>query len=232
MKTKFGNYLEKMMVENNYTLEYIAKQTDSSLSVVGHYRKGIRIPKDDFVERFIEKFIKTDKEASEIRYIVAYDRTPDLIKRKLDGNREELKSKQGEKIISLPVLGKAAAGLGHMNFEDSMRTEVLNSISNIELPKDAFLVEVSGDSMFPTLSDGDLVIIDPLQKQMRMVEGKICVFSYHDQTYVKRLKINKNEVKLISDNNDKKRYSDIVISDEELEYLKCHGAVIESRRKH
>lgn len=232
MKTKFGNYLEKMMVENNYTLEYIAKQTDSSLSVVGHYRKGIRIPKDDFVERFIEKFIKTDKEASEIRYIVAYDRTPDLIKRKLDGNREELKSKQDGKIISLPVLGKAAAGLGHMNFEDSMRTEVLNSISNIELPKDAFLVEVSGDSMFPTLSDGDLVIIDPLQKQMRMVEGKICVFSYHDQTYVKRLKINKNEVKLISDNNDKKRYSDIVITDEELEYLKCHGAVIESRRKH
>ena len=75
MKTKFGNYLEKMMMKNNYTLEYIAKQTDSSLSVVGHYRKGIRIPKDDFVERFIEKFIRIDKEADEIRYIVAYDRT-------------------------------------------------------------------------------------------------------------------------------------------------------------
>ncbi len=232
MKTKFGNYLEKMMMKNNYTLEYIAKQTDSSLSVVGHYRKGIRIPKDDFVERFIEKFIRIDKEADEIRYIVAYDRTPDLIKKRLEKKEEEIKSKKMAEMISLPVLGKAAAGLGHINFEDNTRIEILSTIKDIELPKNAFLVEVSGDSMFPTLSDGDLAIIDPNQNQMRMIEGKVCVFSYHDQTYVKRLKINKNEVRLVSDNNDKKRYSDIVISGEELEYLKCYGAVIESRRKH
>lgn len=232
MKTKFGNYLEKMMMKNNYTLEYIAKQTDSSLSVVGHYRKGIRIPKDDFVERFIEKFIRIDKEADEIRYIVAYDRTPDLIKKRLEKKEEEIKSKKMAEMISLPVLGKAAAGLGHINFEDNTRIEILSTIKDIELPKNVFLVEVSGDSMFPTLSDGDLAIIDPNQNQMRMIEGKVCVFSYHDQTYVKRLKINKNEVRLVSDNNDKKRYSDIVISGEELEYLKCYGAVIESRRKH
>lgn len=232
MKTKFGNYLEKMMMKNNYTLEYIAKQTDSSLSVVGHYRKGIRIPKDDFVERFIEKFIRIDKEADEIRYIVAYDRTPDLIKKRLEKKEEEIKSKKLAEMISLPVLGKAAAGLGHINFEDNTRIEILSTIKDVELPKNAFLVEVSGDSMFPTLSDGDLAIIDPNQNQMRMIEGKVCVFSYHDQTYVKRLKINKNEVRLVSDNNDKKRYSDIMISGEELEYLKCYGAVIESRRKH
>lgn len=232
MKTKFGNYLEKMMMKNNYTLEYIAKQTDSSLSVVGHYRKGIRIPKDDFVERFIKKFVKTDKEADEIRYIVAYDRTPDLIKRKLDKDNEEIRNRTFAEIISLPIVGKAAAGSGHINFEDNTRMEILSSISTTELPKGAFLVEVTGDSMFPTLSDSDLVVIDPVQNQMGMVEGKVCVFSYHDQTYVKRLKINKNEVRLVSDNIDKKRYSDIIISDEELEYLKCHGVVIESRRKH
>lgn len=231
MKTKFGNYLEKLMIKNNYTLEYVAKQTDSSLSVVGHYRKGIRIPKDDFVERFIEKFIKSDKEANEVRYIVAYDRTPDLIKKKLEENSNIKETKDAE-IIALPILGKAAAGLGHINFEDNTRMEILTSIPRTGLPKNAFMVEVNGDSMFPTLSDGDLVIIDPIQKQMENIEGKVCVLSYHDQTYIKRVKINKNEIRLISDNMDKKRYSDIVISDEELEYLKCHGAVIESRRKH
>ncbi|WP_418965794.1 S24 family peptidase, partial [Cetobacterium sp.] len=214
-----------------YTLEYVAKQTDSSLSVVGHYRKGIRIPKDDFVERFIEKFIKSDKEANEVRYIVAYDRTPDLIKKKLEENSNIKETKDAE-IIALPILGKAAAGLGHINFEDNTRMEILTSIPRTGLPKNAFMVEVNGDSMFPTLSDGDLVIIDPIQKQMENIEGKVCVLSYHDQTYIKRVKINKNEIRLISDNMDKKRYSDIVISDEELEYLKCHGAVIESRRKH
>lgn len=231
MKTKFGSYLEKLMIKNNYTLEYIAKQTESSLSVVGHYRKGIRIPKDDFVERFIEKFIKTDKEADEIRYIVAYDRTPDLIKRKLDANLNTNDQKKAE-IIKLPVLGKAAAGLGHVNFEDNTRIEVLASIPATEVPRDAFMVEVTGDSMFPTLSDGDLVIINPLKKHMQNIDGKVCVLSYHDQTYIKRVKINKNEIRLISDNSDKKQYSDIVIIGEELEYLKCHGSVIESRRKH
>lgn len=231
MKTKFGSYLEKLMIKNNYTLEYVAKQTESSLSVVGHYRKGIRIPKDDFVERFIEKFIKTDKEADEIRYIVAYDRTPDLIKRKLDANLNTNNQKKAE-IIKLPVLGKAAAGLGHVNFEDNTRMEVLASIPATEVPRDAFMVEVTGDSMFPTLSDGDLVIINPLKKHMQNIDGKVCVLSYHDQTYIKRVKINKNEIRLISDNIDKKQYSDIVIVGEELEYLKCHGSVIESRRKH
>ncbi len=231
MKTRFGIYLEKFMIKNNYTLEYVAKQTESSLSVVGHYRKGIRIPKDDFIERFIEKFISSEKEADEIRYVIAYDRTPDLIKKKLEESIV-LKEEKKAQIISLPVLGKAAAGLGHANFEDNTRMELLTSIPNTGVPKNAFMVEVSGDSMFPTLSDGDLVIINPLKKEIESIDGKVCVLNYHDQTYIKRVKIKRDEIRLISDNLDKKRYSDIVISGEDLEYLKCHGAVIESRRKH
>ncbi|MEG0301098.1 S24 family peptidase [Cetobacterium sp.] len=228
MKTEFGKYLEKFMNQNSYTLEYISKQTESSLSVVGHYRKGIRIPKDDFVERFIQKFVKNEVEANLIRYIVAYDRTPDLIKKKL----EEVKAEKKSKIISLPILGKAAAGMGHVNFEDNIKMEILNSIPSDEIPKGAFMVEVTGNSMFPTLSDGDLVILDPKAKDKEVIQGKVCVLTYHDQTYIKRVKFQDGTVRLISDNLDKKKYSDIVIKDEELEYLKCHGSVIESRRKH
>ncbi|MGL5428933.1 MAG: S24 family peptidase, partial [Cetobacterium sp.] len=185
----------------------------------------------DFIERFIERFISLESEADEIRYVVAYDRTPDLIKKKLEEPRT-LKDVKKTEIITLPVLGKAAAGLGHANFEDNTRMEVLTSITSIGVPKNAFMVEVSGDSMFPTLSDGDLVIINPLQKEIESIDGKVCVLNYHDQTYIKRVKVKKSEIRLISDNSDKKRYSDIIISGEDLEYLKCHGAVIESRRKH
>ncbi|WP_297598830.1 S24 family peptidase [uncultured Cetobacterium sp.] len=228
MKTEFGKYLERFMNTNNYTLEYISKQTESSLSVVGHYRKGIRIPKDDFIERFIQKFIKNEMEANQIRYVVAYDRTPDLIKKKLEGIKIEKKSQ----IISLPVLGKAAAGMGHMNFEDNIKIEVLNSLPTIGVPKGAFMVEVAGDSMFPTLSDGDLVILDPKAKEREVIQGRVCVLTYHDQTYIKRVKFKDGYVRLISDNFDKKKYCDIVIKEDELEYLECHGSVIESRRKH
>ena len=193
MKTRFGNYLEKLMLKNNYTLEYIAKQTNSSLSVVGHYRKGIRIPKDDFVERFIENFIETNKEADEIRYIVAYDRTPDLIKKRREENKD-IKVERKAEIIKLPMLGKAAAGLGHINFEDNIKMKSLELTPKVDIPNNAFIVEVTGDSMYPTLSDGDLVIIDPIQKHMQNMEGKICVLSYHDQTYIKRIKIDRKSV--------------------------------------
>nr|WP_307775659.1 S24 family peptidase [uncultured Cetobacterium sp.] len=228
MKTKFGNYLEKFMKEKSYTLDFISSQTEASLSVVGHYRKGIRIPKDDFLEKFIEKFIKNDKEKEYLRYIVAYDRSPDLIKRKLD----EVEDKTTAEIVSLPLIGKAAAGTGYINFEENSQMEVVSSIPKSGLSKNSFLVEVSGDSMFPTLSDGDLVIIDPKTNDKDYLQGKVCVLTYHDQTYVKRVKFEKNRIKLISDNIDKKLYKDIIIEEDELEYVICHGVVIESRRKH
>lgn len=228
MKTKFGNYLEKFMIKNNYTLEYVANQTESSLSVVGHYRKGIRIPKDDFIERFIESFIQNNIEADEIRYIVAYDRTPDLIKKKIEENSKISKMKS----IELPILGKAAAGFGHINFEGATSKEIIVSIPNEIVPKNAFLIEVTGESMFPTLNDGDLVIIDSKQKNIEDIHGKVCVFTYHDQTYIKRAKVDNEAIRLTSDNQNKKKYSDIIINGENLEFLKCHGTVIESRRKH
>lgn len=214
MQTEFGKYLEKFMLKNNYTLEYISKETNASISIVGHYRKGIRIPKDDFVEKFIKKFVNVEKERDYIRYIVAYDRTPELIKKELSYK---------ENIVQLPFLGKAAAGKGYLNFND---------YENGENIVNTFLVEVSGESMFPTLCDGDEILVDSQSKNLNNINGKICVLTYHDQTYVKRVKIESKKIILKSDNSDKKNYGDIVIENDQIEFLKLEGLVLESRRKH
>lgn len=226
LKTKFGIYLENFMKKNNYTLEYISTQTFSSLSVVGHYRKGIRIPKDDFIERFIEVFIEDKVEANYVRYLVAYDRTPELIKEKL----EEYESPN--KIVKVPIKGKAAAGLGYMNFQEMEESINFKISKDRELPRESYFIEVTGNSMFPTLLDGDLVLINSSIKDKDSIQGKVCVFNYNDQTYVKRVKIFNEKVKLISDNSDKNSYPDIVIEGEQLEFLECQGIVVESRRKH
>lgn len=214
MKTKFGKYLENFMLKNNYTLEYISKETDASISIVGHYRKGIRIPKDEFVEKFIKKFINIDKEKNYIRYIVAYDRTPELIKKELDNKIED-------NIIKLPFVGKAAAGRGYVNF--ASENIGLNEVMS-------YLIEVSGDSMFPTLCDGDNIVVNSEIKNLENIDGKICVLTYHDQTYVKRVKVKEKKIILKSDNKEK--YEDIVIEEEQLEYLKLEGLVTSSIRKH
>lgn len=236
MKTEFGKYLEEYMNKYKYTLEDIAKKTNSSISIVSHYRKGIRIPKDEFIEKFINSFISKESEKKKVKYLVAYDRTPDLIKNKLkdkekDKEKENKLNKEETKKVSLNFLGKAAAGSGYINFENNREKIEIDMLPSLDI-KTAFVVEVNGDSMFPTLYDGDLVIVNPNLNEILSIKGKVCILTYHDQTYVKRVKIEKEKVVLISDNMDKEKYPDIVIRDENLEYLKCHGTIIESRRKY
>lgn len=136
------------------------------------------------------------------------------------------------KSIELPVYGKASAGNGYINFNEVIRTERITKIPGIDLPHGSFIIEVGGDSMFPTLLDGDLAIVKPVQDCCD-VDGRICVVTWNDQTFIKRVKYQKqNVVILMSDNPDRVKYEDIIIIGDELEFLKCEGIVVESRRKY
>ena len=57
--------------------------TGFSVAAIGHYKTGVRTPKDDFVEKFIEVFRLNNVETEKLKLAVAMDRTPDLVKRKL-----------------------------------------------------------------------------------------------------------------------------------------------------
>ncbi|WP_182915325.1 S24 family peptidase [Rhodopseudomonas palustris] len=67
-------------------------------------------------------------------------------------------------------------------------------------PANARLLEAFGESMTPTLSDGDLLLIDV--GATKIVEGKIFVFSVGADAFIKRLRRIGDRVLMISDNRE------------------------------
>nr|WP_274722869.1 S24 family peptidase [Cetobacterium somerae] len=134
------------------------------------------------------------------------------------------------KLVELPVYGRAAAGNGYINMENIIRTEYLVAIPGEDFPKGAFIAEVYGESMFPTLLDGDFAIVDP-DCNDKNINNQICVVTYNGQTFIKRIVRKEKYVVLMSDNPDRVKYEDIIVPTDEYSDLVCHGIVIECRRK-
>jgi len=61
------------------------------------------------------------------------------------------------------------------------------------------LAQVSGDSMYPTLKDGDLVLFDVTERYP--IDGKIMVVGIDDLVYIKRLRRTHQGMFLVSDNS-------------------------------
>ncbi|MBF0784467.1 XRE family transcriptional regulator [Muribacter muris] len=87
-------------------------------------------------------------------------------------------------------------------------------------PNNVQVINIKGDSMFPTFSHGDLIFVDTT---MTTFDGDgVYVFTYDNYTYIKRLQKAGKELLVISDNDTYKAWT---ISREELEQLYIHGKV-------
>lgn len=76
-------------------------------------------------------------------------------------------------------------------------------------------ITASGDSMYPTISDGDMLLINRASTQPK--DGKIYVFRQGDQLWVKRVQGIMGSIRLIRDN--KTVYSPVdVMFDESLDF--------------
>ena len=95
----------------------------------------------------------------------------------------------------------------------------LRSITNAT-PTDLAIVRVDGDSMYPTLNDGDWILVDRTQRRLNR-EG-IYALQVGDACWVKRVTLNLRDklVRVISDNPI---YSAQELSEEE---LTCIGRVV------
>lgn len=117
-----------------------------------------------------------------------------------------------DNIINLPYYyGGVSAGFGNPTVDEY---KVLRQVPRTALTEKAdFIVQVNGDSMFPTYSDGDLLLI----KSQQSVEiGEVGIFVVDgSEMYVKRY----DGKKLVPDN---KKYPDIPISEDTV----CQGKVI------
>lgn len=95
--------------------------------------------------------------------------------------------------------------------------------------KDAMrLYEVSGESMMPTLTEGDMILVDTSKREL--FEGKIYLFSLDDSFLVKRFGVMPGKLILKSDNRNN-GYPDIEISPEYQSFT-VHGMLLWSCREY
>lgn len=216
IRIKLGEYIKYIREKNGLGLNQLAVKIDVVSSLLSRLENGKVLKVNPFLLKKISEGLKIDYK--ELYKIVGY----------LEEDEEIPKVET--RLVELPVYGKAAAGNGYINMENIIRTEYLVAIPGEDFPKGAFIAEVYGESMFPTLLDGDFAIVDP-DCNDKNINNQICVVTYNGQTFIKRIVRKEKYVILMSDNPDRVKYEDIIVSTDEYSDLVCHGIVIECRRK-
>lgn len=226
-----GKFLRSLRENKGFSLRQVSIKSGVSHTQIADIEKGVNYGTREKLDKILMALGASDKEIEKFYDMQDYEKTPDSIKKKL-----EEKTKLGEvhttqvQMIELPVYGRAAAGNGYINMENIIRTEYLVAIPGEDFPKGAFIAEVYGESMFPTLLDGDFAIVDP-DCNDKNINNQICVITYNGQTFIKRIIRKEKYVVLMSDNPDRVKYEDILVPTDEYSDLVCHGIVIECRRK-
>jgi phage repressor protein C with HTH and peptisase S24 domain len=117
-------------------------------------------------------------------------------------------STQNDDCVDIPVRGNLSASLGQgIEIVDETQTGVYSVSRKLMKdvganPNDTDFVPCEGDSMFPTIEGGSLLMVDRSKKEV--FDGKIYCVRLNGNLIAKRLQfIPPNSVKVISDNKDK-----------------------------
>lgn len=112
-----------------------------------------------------------------------------------------------QKVISIPVVGRVAAGSPILSEENLDGSIVIDS-NFFKNTKDCFALKVSGDSMINAgIFDGDLVIVNPNEK---VSQHDIVVARVDDEITVKNYEKKSDKVFLIPQNE---RYEPIIVTE-------------------
>ena len=91
-------------------------------------------------------------------------------------------------------------------------------------PKDMRLFEVVGESMAPTINEGDMVLVNHTRTDW--IVGKIYLVTLNDAFMIKRASMKPGHLVLVSDNRDKDTYPNIDIPIDTPDYFVIHGMVL------
>ena len=188
---------------------------------LGHYERGNRVPDAEVLEKLVTmgfdaNWVLTGKGAARIAENEAG----------LSEDIEKLKRLDEEFALIPGYNVQVAAGHGSLAGDESPTRELAFRRKWLRFrglnEKDLALVFAKGDSMEPTISDNETVMVDTSERKLR--DGHIYVIRNGDHLLVKRIQTLWNDgVQLLSDN---KEYPPQEISSSDLESLEVIGKVV------
>ncbi len=130
------------------------------------------------------------------------------------------KTMEKDRLIPIETVEKVSAGFG-FHYGENEKTTYYTSRN--DLPRFDFATVVDGDSMEPTLHDGDVILI---RQNYDTPQGGIYVVDYDGTSWVKEVSIVENELVLHSI-NEKYRDRFLPVPPEEGEYWNIVGEVVD-----
>jgi len=207
---EYGERLRQYMVEQGVFPATISKHTGINAHKIVSAQDGI-IELSDKEYALIAK--ELGKPASYIKYgadRLSSEKTVALLdklhRRKIipEGLIACLENKT-KKLIPIFENIEASAGDGTIIEEEIatdhilIETEWLQTIVH-HVPKDMAIIKVKGDSMLPTLSPGDMILVDRKPVERNQLNDGVYIINRNGSTHVKRLQNIEDGIRIISDN--------------------------------
>lgn len=203
----FQNRLKKAMALRNIKQIELVEKTKIDKSLINKYLAGISNAKQDKLTLLADAL-----NVNEV-WLMGYDISIDPIH-----------IKTNEK-IRVPLLGTVKAGYDYLAQENIIG---YTSIDNVSDKENYYALKVTGDSMEPLFSDGDIAIV---HKQDDFVSGNTCIILINgDEATVKKVVKKDDGIDLIAMNP---YYPIKHFTKEEMKKIpvKIIGKVIESRKR-
>lgn len=211
-------------------LKALSEKAEVNRRSLGHWLTGVK-PKPEALQRIAEVA------GVNLNWLITGD-GPKIAKPEMVGvqnllasqglQEERLNLLSSSEVAHLPLFDiRASAGPGGFAFSGDPQSELtlgLDLLDSLGLrPNGLAMLWARGDSMFPTIPDGSLLLVDVNDTTPR--SGQIYVAQLDDDLFVKRLQNDPAGVTLISD-ADGPQYPPIRVSRNHLKRLHIHGRVV------
>ena len=212
---EFKSRLKELRMQAGISQEKLADMLGVTKASISHYERGIRKPDSDTLTALCDIFNVS------LDYLVG---SSDVTIRFVDSDGLRRLTNGS---VSVPVLGRVAAGTPIESIEDIEGWEFISS--DLAVRGQYFALRIKGHSMEPRIAEGDIVIVrcqpDAENGDIVIVQENGCCAT------CKRLSKNESGLSLISFNPS---YTPIVYTKEQVQQLPVTilGKVVECRQRY
>lgn len=199
-----NNRLKSLRTERKISQTAVAKHLGVTRAAYNSWEKGKYVPNKKNLEELASYFkVETTYFESEYEIVNKYLQLNDINQKKLLTIANELYISQ---LYKYQVHAKLSAGLGNFYYEDYQFDTVY---FDKNIPYD-IASWIDGDSMEPKYHSGDVALI---KKTGYDFDGLVYAVVYNEETYIKKVFLEKNTIRLVSINDS---YKDITAPIEEV----------------